>query len=38
MNIIDALREKYKHHEYMRQKVEDYVSNLPELMTTLEEV
>lgn len=38
MNIIDSLREKYKHHEYMRQKVEDYVSNLPELMTTLEEV
>ncbi len=38
MNIIDVLREKYKHHEYMRQKVEDYVSNLPELMTTLEEV
>ena len=37
MNIIDELRDKYKHHVYMRQKVEDYVSNLPELMTTLEE-
>ena len=37
MNIIEELRDKYKHHVYMRQKVEDYVSNLPELMATLEE-
>ena len=37
MNVIDALRDKYKTHEYMRQKVEDYITNLPELMTSLEE-
>ena len=37
MNIMDALREKYKHHEYMKQKVEDYVTNLPVLMASLEE-
>lgn len=37
MNIIDALRDKYKNHEYMKQKVEDYVSNLSVLMTSLEE-
>jgi len=37
MNIIEELREKYKHHDYMRQKVEDYITNLPEIMTTLEE-
>jgi len=37
MNVIDALREKYKNHEYMRQKVEDYLTNLPELMATFEE-
>ena len=34
---IDALREKYKHHEYMKQKVEDYIANLPVLMASLEE-
>ncbi len=37
MNIIDALRDKYKSHEYMKQKVEDYVANLPVLMASLEE-
>jgi len=37
MNIIDTLRDKYKNHEYMKQKVEDYLTNLPELMTSLEE-
>ena len=37
MNIMDALRDKYKHHEYMKQKVEDYVANLPVLMASLEE-
>ena len=37
MNIMDALREKYKNHEYMKQKVEDYVANLPVLMASLEE-
>jgi len=34
---IDALRDKYKHHEYMKQKVEDYLANLPVLMASLEE-
>ena len=37
MNIIDSLRDKYKTHEYMKQKVEDYVTNLPVLMASLEE-
>ena len=37
MNIIESLRDKYKNHEYMKQKVEDYVSNLPVLMSSLEE-
>ena len=37
MNVIDALRDKYKTHEYMKQKVEDYVANLPVLMASLEE-
>ena len=37
MNIIDSLRDKYKAHEYMKQKVEDYVANLPVLMSSLEE-
>ena len=37
MNVIEELREKYKNHEYMRQKLEDYVLHLPEQMKTLEE-
>ena len=35
--MLEELREKYKNHEYMKQKVEDYITHLPVLMETLEE-
>ncbi len=34
---IDELREKYANHEYMKQKLENYINNLPVLMKTIEE-
>lgn len=34
---IDELREKYANHEYMKQKLENYITNLPVLMKTIEE-
>lgn len=37
MNVIDELREKYASHDYMKQKVEDYLIHLPLLMKTIEE-
>ena len=37
MNIIDELRNKYATHEYMKQKLEDYIIQLPMLMSAMEE-
>jgi hypothetical protein len=37
MNIIDELREKYATHEFMKQKLENYIQHLPVLMKTIEE-
>jgi hypothetical protein len=37
MNIIDELREKYATHEFMKQKLENYIQHLPFLMKTIEE-
>jgi hypothetical protein len=34
---IDELREKYATHEYMKQKLENYLQHLPVLMKTIEE-
>jgi hypothetical protein len=34
---IDELRQKYANHEYMKQKLENYITNLPELMKSIEE-
>jgi hypothetical protein len=35
--MLEELREKYKNHEYMKQKVEDYITHFPELMQSLED-
>ena len=37
MNTVDALREKYATNEFMRQKLENYLNHLPELMKTIED-
>jgi len=34
---MEELREKYKDHPYMRQKVEEYILHLPRLMQTVED-
>jgi len=36
MNIIDELRQRYANHEYMKQKLEVHIANLPELMKSIE--
>jgi len=36
-DIIDDMRTKYANHEFMKQKLENYLSNLPTLMKTIED-
>ncbi len=37
MNMIDTLREKYSNNSFMLQKLETYLSNLPVLMSVIED-
>ena len=34
---MEELREKYKEHPYMKQKLEEYILHLPRLMQTVED-